>query len=160
MKTASLLLKYAFDDRLGCERGLMTKGAKMTGKIWLRVGAGLIVLIAAALVADYSFNVPILRRLPGVRSVTCLRPVIVQGEAMAPAIPNKTRVTFNQCLDDGQRQAIELGKVILYENLGSQRIVRVVARQADIRGFGYTVRQDNRPEPSEVRFDRIIGVMK
>jgi hypothetical protein len=120
----------------------------------------LIVLTAAVVVADYSFNVPILRSLPGVRSVICQRPVVVRGESMAPAIPNNTRVTFNQCLDDAQRQSIEIGAVILYENLGSQRVARTVERARDDSGVGYTVRQDNRSETSTVRFDRIIGVME
>ena len=118
------------------------------------------VFVAVAAVADYRFNVPIIRSLPGVNLAMCQRPVVVSGNAMSPTITNGDRITFNQCLDDEALQSIGVGAVILYEQPGSQRIARVVARESDDSGVGYTVRQDNRPESSQIRFDRIIGVLK
>lgn len=130
----------------------------MTGKRWLLGGSTVIVLVAIIFVADYSFNIPILRSLPGVRSITCQRSVIVRGNAMAPTIPDGTRVSFNQCLDEADRRSLTPGTIILYEQFDSQRVARVTDRKVDESGVGYTTKQDNRPETSDVRSDRIIGV--
>lgn len=91
--------------------------------------------------------------------IKCIESVMVQGQAMEPAIKSGTYLLLNKCLED--KDNLVSGTVVLVRQNGTSRLGRIKDKLNRAEGVYYTIGQDNRPgQEFTVSANDIIAVQK
>lgn len=121
----------------------------------LTIVAIVIVAFFGLLIADFVFNIPVLRSLPISQKVSCSYPITIKGDSMSPALKNGERVVFSRCIEDVSQ--IAPGTIVVFEERGT-RIGRIISKESDENGIFYKITRDNAQDVFDVRPDRIKAV--
>jgi len=119
--------------------------------------AVIIVGFFGVIIADFVFNVPVLRSLPVSQKIGCSYPVVIKGDSMSPTLKNGERVVFNRCVEGVN--LIAPGTIVVFEERGT-RIGRIVSKESDENGIFYKITRDGAQDVFEVRPDLIKAVKK
>lgn len=89
----------------------------------------------------------------------CMQSVMVQGQAMEPAITAGTYLTLNKCLDD--KHNLATGTIVLIKDRDTTRLGRIKDKLNLSEGIFYKISQDNRPNQEfTVSANNIIAIQK